>query len=129
MYANVKKNSVVMIIIVKSIKFSFKISIGRRIEDSPNTNKILNILLPIILPIAILLSFFFIANSDVASYGREVPKATMDRPITVWLTPSLVAMAILLSTTISPPMKSPVIPIRKSINDFINSDLESFLLQ
>ena len=45
------------------------------------------------------------------SSGREVPSATIESPINVWLSPKLSAISVALSTTKLPPIMIPAIPI------------------
>ena len=53
--------------------------------ESPTINKILKILLPTMLPIAISEFFFNAAETDVKSSGSEVPSATIVSPINLSL--------------------------------------------
>ena len=55
----------------------------------PNTNKILNMLLPTMFPIAISPCFFQAAIPDVANSGKEVPKAAITKPIKESLKPAI----------------------------------------
>ena len=64
----------------------------------PVTNKMLKMLLPMILPIAISEFPFFAAVIEVINSGREVPKATMVRAISLWLIFKAVAILVALST-------------------------------
>lgn len=57
------------------------ITIGVITDDKPSTNKMLNMFEPITLPIAISLSPFLAATIEVTSSGRDVPIATIVRPI------------------------------------------------
>ena len=79
-----KSNRAIIIIKIKSgrnvIQFRF---IGFIIEVNPITDKILNKFEPIILPIAMSVSFLIAANTEAASYGRLVPKATIVTPMTL----------------------------------------------
>ena len=54
---------------------------GQMSADVPITKRILKILLPTMLPIAIPAFPRFAAVTDVTSSGREVPSATIVRPI------------------------------------------------
>ena len=56
-------------------------SSGRMRELTPNMSKRLKILDPTILPMAISAFFFIAATTEVASSGREVPAATMVKPM------------------------------------------------
>ena len=67
--------------------------------ESPTTNKILKILLPIMFPIAISEFFFIAAVTDVNNSGSEVPKATIVNPINLWLSPNFSAMNVADFTT------------------------------
>ena len=58
---------------------------------------------PIALPSASPLSPFLVATIEVTSSGRDVPIATIVRPMKFWLTPKLAAMIQALSTTRLPP--------------------------
>ena len=62
--------------------------IGRIVADTPTTNKILKILLPTILPIAISVLPCLAATEDVTSSGSEVPNATIVSPISLVDMPS-----------------------------------------
>ena len=53
----------------------------------PNTERILNIFDPTILPTEIALSFLNAAMAEVANSGKDVPKATILIPITISDTP------------------------------------------
>ena len=59
----------------------------------PMTNKILKILLPTIFPMAIPTLPFFAAITEVTSSGRDVPNATMVRPINRSLIPKYLAIS------------------------------------
>ena len=52
---------------------------------------------PIALPSASPLSPFLVATIEVTSSGRDVPIATIVRPMKFWLTPKLAAMIQALS--------------------------------
>ena len=71
--------------------------------DIPKINNILNMLEPIALPSASPLSPFLVATIEVTSSGRDVPIATIVRPMKFWLTPKLATMIQALSTTRLPP--------------------------
>ena len=60
----------------------------------PITNKTLNILLPTILPMAMSAFPFLAAFTDVKSSGKEVPNATMVRPMNLSLIPSALASPV-----------------------------------
>ena len=76
---------------------------GRITADRPSTKNMLNRQLPITLPTARPGRPFVAATTEVASSGRDVPAATMVRPITASLTPMARASDDALSTKISPP--------------------------
>lgn len=66
-----------------SIKATGSEAIGCTVEESPRINIILKILEPTTLPRARPLSPFREAVMEVTSSGRDVPMATMVRPIRV----------------------------------------------
>ena len=72
-------------------------------KQKERINNILNMLEPIALPSASPLSPFLVATIEVTSSGRDVPIATIVRPMKFWLTPKLAAMIHALSTTRLPP--------------------------
>jgi hypothetical protein len=61
--------------------------------DTPSTPRMLKVLLPMTLPTAMSRSPRSVAMSEVATSGREVPAATMVRPITISLRPRTLAKA------------------------------------
>ena len=69
----------------------------------PTTNRILKILLPTILPMAMSAFPFNAADTDVTSSGREVPRATIVRPIILSLNPMVLAIEEAASTLKSHP--------------------------
>ena len=73
------------------IEFQFEFN-GWIVDVTPNTHKILKILDPIIFPIDIALCFLYAAIAEVASSGRDVPKATMLIPITTSDIPKYLAI-------------------------------------
>ena len=73
--------------------------IGAIKELIERMSKILKILDPIILPIAIPLFFLMAATAEVMSSGKEVPIAMIVSPIIFSLTPNCVANLTPLSTT------------------------------
>ena len=85
---------------------------------SPKTSNMLNIFDPITFPIAISVSPFFIATIEVTNSGNDVPIATIDKPTKFALIPNKVAMEVAESTTISPPITIPKIPITLKITVF-----------
>ena len=70
-------------------------NIGCIVALTPNTKKILKIFDPTMFPMAISGLRFRMATTEVASSGRDVPMATMVRPIVVSESHAIVAMAIL----------------------------------
>ena len=102
--------------------------IGFITEATPNINNILNILLPIIFPIAILSSPFFVAIADVTNSGNEVPTATIVNPTKFSLIPNLIAMALAELTTKSPPQTIAISPnIPNTIVMRLNDDIHKCL--
>ena len=69
------------------------------------------ILDPITFPNAISLSPLRAATIEVTNSGNEVPTATIVKPTKLWLIPQAKAMFEALSTTKSPPITIPTIPI------------------
>ena len=94
---NRSDNPAITAIIPSTIKERWKF-IGIIIDDVPRTNKILNILLPTIFPMARSSFPFLAAVMDVASSGSEVPKATTVRPIILLLIPISFAIFVAAST-------------------------------
>ena len=76
----------------------------------PATNKMLNILLPTIFPMAISAFPLLAAVTEVTSSGSDVPKATIVRPIILSLMPNALAMAVAPSTARSLPNTIAAIP-------------------
>jgi hypothetical protein len=77
------------------------------IIDGNNTNKIFIILLPITLPIPIAAFFFNAATIRVISSGRDVPRAKIVRPITVWAIPKFEKKTKDSDRNNLPPIKKP----------------------
>ena len=77
--------------------------IGFNTAEIPRMHKILKRLEPITLPMAISVCPFFAATTLVTSSGREVPIATMVRPINVSLTPRSLARFVAPLTDNSAP--------------------------
>mgnify|MGYP007005792080 CR=1 FL=1 len=77
-----------------SIKNALWKAIGVIAAVSPVTNKMLNILLPTMFPIAMPVFPLRAAVTDVTSSGSDVPKATIVRPIMRWLTPRSKAISV-----------------------------------
>ena len=75
--------------------------------DGNNTNKIFIILLPITLPIPIAAFFFNAATIRVISSGRDVPRAKIVRPITVWAIPKFEKKTKDSDRNNLPPIKKP----------------------
>ena len=78
-------------------------STGKISADTPITNRILKILLPTILPIAISAFPLRAAITDVNNSGKEVPNATIVRPINFSLNPIFSAIPVAESTVTSLP--------------------------
>lgn len=76
---------------------------GCIIDDTPRTNKVLNIVLPIKFPIAILGFPFFIAAIDVNTSGNDVPIAIINIAINVCDIFNPYAIFSAEDTTTSPP--------------------------
>ena len=96
----------------------------------PITNKMLKILLPTIFPIAISAFPFLAAVTEVTNSGREVPSATMVRPIKLSLKPIIFAMAVALSTVMLLPqtmMMAPTMPLSKRKSGLLFSSSSSSL--
>ena len=108
-----------MIRMDRSMILSILISIGFTKLLAPKMNKILNILLPITFPTAISFSPFSNATNDVHSSGREVPIATIDKPIKRSLKPKLRAISVALFTVRFPPNITQVRPTKIKITSFI----------
>ncbi len=77
------------------------------IIDGNNTNNIFIILLPITLPIPIAAFFFNAATISVISSGRDVPRAKIVRPITVWAIPKFEKKTKDSDRNNLPPIKKP----------------------
>ncbi len=77
----------------------------------PNTKTIFMILEPMILPKTIPVSPCLAAEMDVANSGNEVPRATIDMPITKEETPRRSAIPFAPSTISVAPIASPKMPI------------------
>ena len=93
--------------------------IGKIVADAPIIRKILKIFEPTTLPTAISLSPFLAAITDVTNSGRDVPHATIVRPISASLRPKNLAISFAPSTDKSPPKTMPASPI--PINNKIDS--------
>ena len=76
---------------ISKLKILLSTDKGVIIETNPKTDNILNKLEPKILPTEIECSFLTIANTEVTSSGKDVPKATTDMPIIKSLTPMILA--------------------------------------
>ena len=85
----------------------------------PKTATIFIILEPIILPIINPVSPCFAAAIEAASSGRDVPKATIDIPITRDETPSAMAIPFAPKTKTWAPNPSPIIP-KIILSDIVN---------
>ena len=84
----------------------------------PKMNKILKILEPTTLPIAISEFFLIAATTDVKSSGRDVPSATTVRPIKASLQPAILARFDAVSTANSLPHIISAIPRTVKRMDF-----------
>ena len=82
--------------------------------DNPKIRNTLKILEPTTFPRAMSLSPFLAATIEVTSSGREVPTATMVRPIRASLRPKALAISFAPFTVISPPIIIPASPTRES---------------
>ena len=109
-FINKYKSIVIIVINIISIKENILIVRGVMVEAKPSINKILKMFEPIIFPMAISVSPFFVATTEVTNSGREVPTATIVKPIKFSLIPRVVAIFVAESTTISPPHIIPIIP-------------------
>jgi len=67
--------------------------------ESPTTKRMLNKLLPIIFPIAMSQFFLKAAITEVKSSGKDVPKATIVKPMNLSLQPKKRAMKVADFTT------------------------------
>ena len=76
-FINKYKSIVIIVINIISIKENILIVRGEIVEAKPIINKILKIFDPITFPMAISVSSFFVATTEVTSSGREVPTATI----------------------------------------------------
>ena len=73
--------------------------IGLNTPTVPITRQMLNRFEPTTFPTEISLSPLAAATAEVASSGRDVPKATTDMPVKVWENPSFSAMSMACCTT------------------------------
>ena len=73
---------------------AFRNAIGVIDAVNPVTNKMLNMLLPTMLPMARPVFPLRAAVTDVTNSGRDVPKATMVSAIMRWLTPRSSAISL-----------------------------------
>ena len=117
------KRIVTAVIKIVSIMATTLTAIGCIKAAKPKTNNILNILEPITFPIAISVSPFFTAITEVTSSGSDVPIATIVRPTKLALIPNDVAILVAEFTTKSPPNTIPTIPIKQSSNVFNSCEL------
>ena len=92
--------------------------VGTTIFDG---SSILKIVLPTTLPIAISALCFLAAVTDVASSGRDVPRATMVRLIKRSLRPAIRAIAVAASTVTSLPstIRTRLVTVNRQIHDTI----------
>ena len=82
---------------------------------------------PITLPIAMSLSPFLAATTDVTSSGSDVPIATIVRPIRLSGIPNILAIVFAPSTVLLPPITIPAKPIAINNNCFHKGIIFSFL--
>src|SRR5690606_22197769 len=78
--------------------------------ETPSTQRILKILLPTTLPTAMSRWPRIVAITDVITSGKEVPAATIVKPITASLTPQAVANSTALCTNQRAPNTSKTKP-------------------
>jgi hypothetical protein len=83
---------------------------GEISADNPRINPMLAILLPIILPKAILSVFLIIATKLTHASGDEVPKATTVSPMIIGLIPKNLAILDEPRTSPSPPRYKSIKP-------------------
>ena len=88
------------------------------VADKPKTKNILNILLPKTLPMAMSVSPFRAATTEVINSGNEVPAATIVNATTEGDMPKSVAMPLAPSTSQLPPKTRSNNPMRKNRVDF-----------
>lgn len=81
-------------------------------DENPSIQKILKIFDPTIFHTAISLCHFRAAMTDVANSGKDVPIATIVKPITISDIPKDRAIVTAQSTNIFPPKKRPTRPPR-----------------
>ena len=96
-----KKNKLTAAIDTKNISITLKPTIATSPSKDigkPKTIHILNMLVPIMLPIAISCSFFLAAIAVITNSGSDVPITITTIVISFWLTPIFPAIAIALST-------------------------------
>ncbi len=98
----------------------------------PMTKHMLKILLPTTLPTEMSLCPFAAATAEVASSGRDVPRATIEIPIKISDNPTALAIIIAFFTTMFAPSASANTPVitRKTLMEIFLYDLSerSFLL-
>ena len=90
-------------------------------------NKMLKILLPTMLPIAISALPLLAATTDVTSSGRDVPSATIVRPINRSLMPNIFASSVAASTVISLPTTISTIPTTPKKSSFGRDPFDSIV--
>ena len=74
-------NIIAATINIISIVATVETTIGLMVTLAPTINNKLNILLPITLPVAMSNSPFLVATTDVTYSGKDVPIATIVKPI------------------------------------------------
>lgn len=103
---------------VKRLGSDFKASFPDINIVTPPIPRILKILDPTILPIAILFSFFIAAIIDVATSGREVPNAKTPKPIMVSRIPKYLAKSIDPTINNLAPKDTPIKPNKNNVHVF-----------
>lgn len=115
--------------IAASYTLIHSVLIGLMVTEAPSTKSRLKILEPITFPTAISVSPFKAAAILVTSSGREVPMATIVRPIRVWLTPKEAAISLTLFTTSCPPAMTAASPTAAKMMPFERGGAVSYRRQ
>ena len=124
-FANTNKITALINRMIQSVRDSPNTLSGEIVADIPRIKRILKIFDPIAFPRARPLSPFRVATIEVTSSGREVPIATMVRPIKFWLTPNDTAIWLALFTTRLPPKITATSPPAIKIRDLYKGMLFS----
>lgn len=114
------------------LKALLEIEILNIVQVNPMIKPILAMFEPIILPIAISSLPENVATNVTTNSGKEVPNATIVRPITSLDIPNFLASLVDPETIKSPPKYRRVIPeskLIKMINDSIITNLKKYNLQ